>query len=161
MAEPRFQDFDDLRDNRAAEIQADIAVDLLHADPARLAGMWQAASDGEFRLALTRAAADYWEAALQAFAKRAGVAVPEDHFAIEILLDSYADPEMGHTVLLELHAYCGTERVGDLCWDVFDDAALETRFCREFPAQVVELLSARADMAGLSCEVEVTEVAEL
>ncbi len=37
MAEPRYSDFDDLRDNRAAELQADIAVDLLHDDPERLA----------------------------------------------------------------------------------------------------------------------------
>lgn len=161
MAEPRFKDFDDLREHRAAELQADLAVDLGHPDPERLAAVWQAAGDGEFRLALTRAAADYWEAALQAFARRAGAAVPEDHFAIEILLDSYADPDMGHTLLLELHAYCGSERLGDLCWEVFDDAALETRFCKEFPARVTELLAARTDTAGLVCEVEVTEVAEL
>jgi len=161
MAEPRYRDFEDLRDNRAAELQADIAIDLLHDDPERLAAVWSAAGDGGFRLSLTQAVADYWEQALHAAAEAAGRAVPEDHFAIEILLDAFADQDMGHSLLLELHAYCGTEALGELCWDVFDDAPVESRFCREFPGRVLTLLGEQADTGGLACEVEVTEVAEL
>lgn len=160
MAEPRYHDFDDLRANREAELQADLAIDLMHDDPARLEAAWSAGADGEFRLALTQAVADYWEQAVQDAATAAGRKVPEDHFAIEILLDAYADPDMGHSLLLELHAYCGTEALGELCWDVFDDAAAETRFCREFPARVIALLAEHVDTTGLSCDVEVTEVAE-
>lgn len=161
MAEPRYYDFEDLRDNCPAELQADIAVDLLHDDPERLDAAWPATGDGGFRLALTQAVADFWEAALHEAAKAKGRTIPEDHFAIEILVDSYADPDMGHTLLLELHAYCGTEAVGELCWDVFDTAAVETRFCREFPRKTLDLLSGHTDAAGLTCEVEVTEVAEI
>jgi hypothetical protein len=161
MAEPRYKDFDDLRDNCPAEIQADIAIDLLHDDADRLAAVWPATHDGGFRLALTQAAADYWEAAVKAAAATVGRSLPEDHFAVEILVDSYADPDMGHTVLLELHAYCGTEQVGELCWDVFDDAAVETRFCKGFPERVLALLAEHTDTAGLGCDVELTEVAEV
>ena len=161
MSEKRYRDFDDLRANRAAEIRADIAVDLEHPDPPRLDEAWAVAADGEFRLSLTQAVADHWERILRETAAAAGRPVPDDHFAIEIVVDSYADAEMGHTLLLELHAYCGSEELGELCWDVFDDAAAETRFCREFPARVLELLGARGPVDGLACTVELTEVQEL
>ena len=84
----------------------------------------------------------------------------EDHFAIEITVDSYADPDMGHSLLLDLRAYCGTERVGGICWDTFDTAELETRFCRDMPARILARLAEVGDVSGLRCEVEVTEVAE-
>ncbi|HPF69203.1 MAG TPA: hypothetical protein PLQ13_00915 [Candidatus Krumholzibacteria bacterium] len=161
MAEPRYHDFDDLRDNRQAELQADIAIDLVHPDPARLDAAWPATGDGGFRLSLTQAVADFWEKAVHDAAKAKGKTVPEDHFAIEILVDSYADPDMGHSLLLELHAYCGTEALGELCWAVFDTAALETAFCREFPARTLALLGELTDLGGFGCEVEVTEVAEI
>lgn len=161
MAEPRYKDFDDLRDNCEAEIQADFAIDLLHDRQERLDEVWPATHDGGFRLTLTQAVADYWEEAVKAAAVASGRGLPEDHFAIEILVDSYADPDMGHSVLLELHAYCGTEALGETCWNVFDDAALETKFCKSFPEKVLAMLAEQADTSGLTCEVELTEVAEV
>jgi hypothetical protein len=160
MAEPRYKDFEDLRDRCPAEIKAEIAVDFGHDDPARLDALWPTTTDGGFRLSLTSMVAEYWEGAVRAAAETAGRPVADDHFAIEIEVDSYADPEMGHTLLLDLRAYCGTERVGELCWDTFDTAALETQFCRDLPARIVARLAEDTDTVGLRCEVEITEVAE-
>ena len=50
---------------------------------------------------------------------------------------------------------------GRTCWNVFDDAALETAFCKSFPEKVLAILGEQSDISGLTCEVELTEVAEV
>jgi len=153
-----YRDFEDLRDNCPAEIQADIALDFHHDDPAELAAFWPLTSDGEFRLYLTSRVGDYWERAART---RGGAKIPEDGLAMEILVDSYADTEMGHTLYLELHAYCGTEEIGEIVWDTFDDETLEQEFMKNLPLQVADLVARMEPMKGLRCEVEISEVAEL
>jgi len=153
-----YRDFEDLRDNCPAEIRADIAVDLAHADAAQLAAIWPRTEDGEFRLAVIQRVTDYWEKAIR---ERGAGSVPEDGFAIEILLDTYHDPEMGYSIYLDLHAYCGSEEIGELCWKAFDDAPLETTFCRQCAAEITDLLAKLAPEAGVKAEVEITEVEEL
>ncbi|MBM4131446.1 hypothetical protein FJ250_10560 [bacterium] len=152
-----YRDFEDLRDNCPFSLRADIAIDLLHDDPRRLAEVWPATADGGFRLALTDAVTRFWEDEVR---QRAGGKLPDDTIAIEIMVDSYTDPDMGSSLYLELHAYCGTEGVGDLCWRVFDDDALERRFARDMSSRVLELLEAVAPGHGLRCVVEVDEVEE-
>jgi len=153
-----YEDFEDLRDNCPAEIKADIAIDIEHDDPARLAEIWPATADGEFRLYLNQAISNFWENAVRT---RGGDNVPEDGFAIEIIIDSFSDPEMGSTLYLELHAYCGTEGIGDLAWQVFEDDELERRFAGELAARVPGLLQEVTGAEGVRCVVEVTEVEEL
>ncbi|MCP4573990.1 MAG: hypothetical protein GY838_16645 [bacterium] len=152
-----YEDFEDLRDNCPAEIKADIAIDVVHADAARLNAAWTVTADGGFRLSLTQRVSDFWEHEV----RERGRDVPDDHFAIEIIVDSYADPEMGHTLYLELHAYCGSEGVGELCWGVFDDDPLERTFAAAMATQIPELLGEHTNADGVTCIVEVTEVAEL
>ena len=107
-----YRDFEDLRDNCPAEIKADIAIDFNHSDAAALEAFWPSTEDGEFRLSLVQRVSDFFEHEVR---RRGGDLVPEDGFAIEILVDSYHDPEMGYSMYLEAHAYCGTEKIGDLC----------------------------------------------
>jgi len=153
-----YEDFEDLRENCPAEIKADIAIDVEHDDPERQGAIWAATADGEFRLYLNSAVSEFWETEVRS---RGGNAVPDDGFAIEIVLDSFTDKEMGSTLYLELHAYCGTEGIGDLAWKVFEDDALERRFSRMMEAKVPGLLSDVTDASGMTCVVEVTEVEEL
>jgi hypothetical protein len=151
-----YQDFEDLRDNCPTAIRAAVAVDFEHADPARLAAAWPATADGEFRLALVQAVTDFWEGLVRARGR-----VPEDGFAIEITVDSYSDPEMGSSLYLDLRAYCGTEGVGDLAWQVFEDDALERKFAAEMATRIPALLETAAPGHGLTCAAEVDEVEEL
>ncbi len=154
-----YEDFEDLRDNCPAEIKADIAIDLEHDDPEHLAGIWPVTGEGEFRLYLNSAVSAFWENEVRT---RGGNSVPDDGFAIEIVIDTFTDPEMGSTLYLELHAYCGTEGIGDLAWQVFADDKLEREFSRTMGSKVVELLrEANPAAADIRCNVEVTEVAEL
>lgn len=153
-----YEDFEDLRERCPSEIQADIAVDFLHDDPARLAELWAGTEDGEFRLSLGQRASDFWEEAVRA---RGDGKIAEDHFAIEILMDSYHDPEMGYSMYLELHAYCGSEQVGEICWDAFDDGALESDFCARLARQAADLFGQVVPNSGVRCEVEITEVQEV
>jgi len=154
-----YEDFEDLRDNCPAEIKADIAIDLEHDDLNRLDEIWPTTTDGEFRLYLNSAVSNFWENEVRG---RGGQTVPEDGFAIEILIDTFTDPEMGSTLYLELHAYCGTEGIGDLAWQVFADDKLEREFARVMAAKVVELLQdANPGADGIRCEIEVTEVEEV
>lgn len=152
-----YEDFDDLRDNCPAAYRAEIAIDLMHTDPEKLAAIWAATSDGEFRLALTGAAADFWEKEVRA----RGGDIPVDHFAMEIVVDSYADQDMGHSLYLEGNAYCGSDEVGDICWTVLEDDVLERAFADAMATQVGEILGRFADIEGLACQVEVTEIEEL
>lgn len=152
-----YKDFEDLRDNCPASIKASIAIDFQHDDPATLAEIWPSTADGEFRIYLVQRVSDYWEKAVRS---HGGNSVPEDGFAIDIMVDSYQDPDMGHSLYLELYAYCGTAGIGDLCWSVFDDAECETGFMREMPARVIELLKPLTSIDGLTVEVEVSEVEE-
>lgn len=154
---PMYRDFEDLRDNCPVSLRADIAIDLTHDDPRHLAATWPATADGGFRLALTDAVTRFWEDEVR---QRAGGKLEDDALAIEIMVDSYTDPDMGSSLYLEMHAYCGTEGVGDLCWRVLDDDELELRFGAAMSARVVELLEAVAPGHGLGCVVEVTEVEE-
>ena len=140
-----YEDFEDLRDNCPAEIEANIAVDFLHDDLEHLANVWPATGDGEFRLALIQAVTDYWEGAVR---DKGGETVPVDGFAIEILIDSFSDPDMGSSLYLELHAYCGTEEIGEICWSVFDDEPLAVAFEKTLTAAVPELLDKTAPGAG-------------
>ncbi len=153
-----YQDFDDLRDNCPAEIKATIAIDIEHDDPERLLKIWPATEDGEFRLYLTSAISDFWESELRT---RGGDNVPDDCFAIEIMIDSFSDPEMGSTLYLELHAYCGTTGVGDLAWQVFDDDKLERTFAKIMAAKVPSILKETSGAEGVHCNVEVTDVEEV
>jgi len=153
-----YADFDDLRDNCPAEIKATIAIDIDHDDPARLVKIWPATEDGEFRLYLTSAISDFWETELR---ERGGDNVPDDCFAIEITIDSFSDPEMGSTLYLDLHAYCGTKGVGDLAWTVFDDDKLERAFSEAMTEKVPALLKETSGAEGVKCNVEVTDVEEL
>jgi hypothetical protein len=153
-----YEDFEDLRDNCPAEIKADIAIDLVHEDQDRLDAVWPVTGDGEFRLALTQAVSDFWEKAVR---DTGGAAVPVDGFAIEILLDSFTDPVMGSSLYLELHAYCGTEEIGELCWKIFDDEDRAVAFEKEFAARVPELLARWAPEAPVECVVELNEIEEL
>ena len=152
-----YRDFEDLRDNCPVSLRADIAIDLTHDDPERMAELWPATTDGGFRLALTDAVTGFWEDEVR---RRAGGKLEEDALAIEIMVDAYTDPEMGYSLYLELHAYCGTEGVGDLCWRVFDDDDLERTFAAAMSARVGELLEAVVPGHGLTCAIEVTEVEE-
>jgi len=151
-----YEDFEDLRDNCPVEIKADIAIDLEHDDLARLEVVWPLTTEGEFRLYLNQAISNFWENEVRS---RGGQTVPEDCFAIDIVVDSYTDPDMGSSLYLELHAYCGTDGVGDLAWQVFADDELERRFAKAMAPRVLELLGPEA--AGVACDLEVTEVAEL
>jgi hypothetical protein len=153
-----YEDFEDLRDNCPAEIKAVIAIDFLHDDQDKLNALWPVTSDGEFRLALNQAVTDFWETAVRD--KGAG-SVPVDGFAIEILLDSFSDPDMGSSLYLELHAYCGTEGIGELCWKVFDDEDRAVEFEKTFAARVPEILAKWAPDSGLRCEVELNEMEEM
>ena len=154
-----YEDFEDLRDNCPAEIKADIAIDLEHDDLDHLDTIWPITTDGEFRLYLNSAVSGFWENEVRT---RGGQAVPEDCFAVEIVIDTFTDPEMGSTLYLELHGYCGTEGIGDLAWQVFADDKLEREFARVMAAKVLELLrEAKADITGVRCDVEVTEVEEV
>jgi len=153
-----YEDFEDLRDNCPAEIKAAIAIDFLHDDQDQLDEVWPITADGEFRLALNQAVTDFWENAVRD--KGAG-SVPVDGFAIEILLDSYTDPDMGSSLYLELHAYCGTEVIGDLCWKVFDDEDRAVEFEKTFAGRVAEIFGKWAPGSGVRCEVELTEVEEM
>lgn len=152
-----YRDFDDLRDNAPAAYRAEIAIDLAHADSGRLAELWAATTDGEFRLLLTGAAGRFWERNLRLREPDVG----EDQFAVQVVVDSYADPEMGHTIYLDAVAYCGSEQVGSLCWDMLEDDDLERDFAAHLVKRVAEFISPLADPAGLDCQVEVTEVSEL
>ena len=153
-----YEDFEDLRDNCPAEIKASIAIDLDHEDQAKLDEVWPVTGDGEFRLALTQAVSDFWENAVR---DTGGDSVPVDGFAIEILLDSFSDPVMGSSLYLELHAYCGTEGIGELCWKIFDDEERALAFEKEFSARVPEILAKWAPDSGVRCDVELNEVEEL
>ncbi len=153
-----YEDFEDLRDNCPAEIKADIAIDIEHDDAGRLEKIWPATQDGEFRLYLNGAVSEFWENEVRT---RGGAAVPDDCFAIEIVIDTFSDPEMGSTLYMELHAYCGTEGVGDLAWKVFEDDKIERRFARQLAAKVPGLLAEVAKADGVRCTIEVTEVEEL
>ena len=153
-----YKDFEDLRDNCPAEIKADIAIDYHHSDPARLDKIWAVTGDGEFRLSLVQKVTDFWEGAVRA---RGGDLVPEDGLAIEVLVDSYKDREMGYSMYLELHAYCGTEGIGDLCWSVFDGEKLAVDFEKHLAEEVPALLQNWIPESGLRCEVELTEICEL
>jgi len=153
-----YEDFEDLRDNCPARIKAVIAIDFLHDDQDQLDALWPITADGEFRLALNQAVTDFWENAVRD--KGAG-AVPVDGLAIEILLDSFTDPDMGSSLYLELHAYCGTEGIGELCWKVFDDEHRAVKFEKIFAARVPEILGKWAPDSGVRCEVELTEVEEM
>jgi len=153
-----YEDFEDLRDNCPAEIKAVIAIDFLHDDRGRLETLWPMTADGEFRLALNQAVTDFWENAVRD--KGAG-SVPVDGFAIEILVDSYSDPDMGSSLYLELHAYCGTEGIGELCWKVFDDEDCAVKFEKIFAVRVPEILAKWAPDSGVRCEVELSEVEEM
>ncbi|MBK8167192.1 MAG: hypothetical protein IPK64_14725 [bacterium] len=152
-----YRDFEDLRDNCPFSLRADIAIDLLHDDPRHLAEVWPATADGGFRLALTDAVTRFWEDEVR---QRAGGKLPDDAIAIEVMVDSYTDPDMGSSLYLELHAYCGTEGIGDLCWRVFDDDDLERRFGQAMGTRVCELMEAVAPGHGLRCLVEVDEIEE-
>lgn len=152
-----YESFEDLRDNCPARVRAAIAIDLEHDDPARLDAVWPATADGGFRMFLTGAVRDFWEEQVRS----RGKAVPDDAFAIEIVVDSFTDRDMGSTLYLELVAYCGTEGIGDLTWDVFEDDPLERKFAAHLAAAVPKLLADVTDTAGVRCEVEVTEVEEL
>jgi hypothetical protein len=153
-----YEDFEDLRDNCPAEIKAMIAVDLDHEDQEKLDAAWPVTGDGEFRLALTQAVSDFWENAVR---EKGGEAVPVDGFAIEILLDSFSDPVMGSSLYLELHAYCGTEGIGELCWKIFDDEDRAVAFEKEFSERVPEILARWAPGSGVRCDVELNEVEEM
>ena len=153
-----YEDFEDLRDNCPAEIKAAIAIDFLHDDQDHLDALWPITADGEFRLALNQAVTDFWENAVR---DQGAGSVPVDGFAIEILLDSYTDPDMGSSLYLELHAYCGTEGIGDLCWKVFDDEDRAVEFGKTFTGRVAEIFGKRAPGSGVRCEVELSEVEEL
>ena len=61
-----YEDFEDMRDNGPVAYRAEIAIDLDHPDAGRLAEAWSATGDGEFRLALTGAIADFWEKEVRA-----------------------------------------------------------------------------------------------
>ncbi len=153
-----YRDFEDLRDNCPVEIQADIALDIKHADPEALAKFWPFTSDGEFRLYLTQRVSDFWELAVR---RRGGDKVPDDCLAMAILVDSYQDPEMGHSLYLELHAYCGTEEIGELTWDTFDDEELEAEFMKNMPLKLADLVAQMNSTPGLKLEIEISEVSEL
>ncbi|MBU8870983.1 MAG: hypothetical protein KOO60_09005 [Gemmatimonadales bacterium] len=153
-----YQDFEDLRDNCPAEIKAEIAIDYHHSDPARLQEIWDATEDGEFRLYLVQKVTDFWEKAVRA---KGGDNVPEDCLAMDIMVDSYHDPEMGYSMYLELHAYCGTEGIGNLCWSVFDDETQAVDFEKLLAAEVPVLLRKGISDSGLRCEVELSEICEL
>ena len=153
-----YEDFEDLRDNCPVEIKADIALDFFHDDMDKLIAFWPFTGDGEFRLYLTQRVTDFWEKAVRA---RGGERVPEDCLAMAILVDSYQDTEMGHSLYLELHAYCGTEFVGELTWDTFDEQALEDEFMKILPGQVADLVAQMSPAPGIRCEVEISEVAEV
>ncbi len=153
-----YEDFDDLRENCPAEIKADIAIDIEHDDTAQQAEIWAATSDGEFRLYLNSAVSNFWEAEVR---NSGGNDVPDDGFAIEIIIDSFTDKEMGSTLYLELHAYCGTEGIGDLAWKVFEDDKRERQFAKLMEGKVPDLLNDVTNAKGMTCVVEVTEVEEL
>lgn len=153
-----YEDFEDLRDNCPAEIKAAIAIDLDHEDQEKLDAVWPFTGDGEFRLALTQAVSDFWENAVR---NEGGKTVPEDGFAIEIILDSFTDPVMGSSLYLELHAYCGTEGIGELCWKIFDDEDRAVAFEKEFSVKVPEILARWAPDSGVRCDVELNEVEEM
>lgn len=151
-----YKDFDDLRDNCPAEIRADIAIDFKHDDPRKLDEFWPSTEDGEFRLSLVQRVSDFWEREVRSRAE-----IPEDGFAIEILVDSYHDTEMGYSLYLELHAYCGTEAIGDLAWTVFEDDELEAEFRKVLPGRLADLMGRLFPGSGVVCELEVNEVEEL
>lgn len=151
-----YEDFDDLRENCPVEYVMEIAVDLHLADADRLAAVWEVTGDGEFRIGLTQLVTDFWEGAV-----RAREDVEIDLLAAEVLLDSYHDDDMGHSLYLEMHVYCGTEQVGDLCWSVLEDEGEAVKFEKSAPARIVDLLDRRADTQGLRCTVEVNEIREL
>jgi len=153
-----YRDFEDLRDNCPAEIKADIAIDFNHEDPEKLQEFWPVTGDGEFRLSLVQRVSDFWEREVRG---RGGALVPEDGFAIEILVDSYHDREMGYSLYLELHAYCGSEEIGEMAWSVLSDDELEAEFRRVLPGRIADLLGRLAPGSGVTCEVEVSEVQEL
>ncbi|MCB1184481.1 hypothetical protein KDM41_13715 [bacterium] len=153
-----YEDFEDLRDNCPARIRAVIAIDLEHDDDRRMADVWTATGNDEFRLYLNGAVSGFWEEEIR---RRGGRSVPDDGLAIEIGLDSYSDVEMGSSLYLELMAYCGTEGVGDLAWKVFDDDHLERRFAAHLEGETLKLLGEHVDVEGVRCSVEVTEVEEI
>lgn len=152
-----YRDFEDLRDNCPVRIDANIAIDLVHESLDRLNAVWPVTGDGEFRLYLTGEVAGFWEDAVRG---KGGEAIPEDGFAIDIEVDSFHDPEMGFSLYLDLHAYCGDEKTGEICWDVFDDDDRVQAFITAMGPKVLELLGEKADVTGLHVEVEVTEVEE-
>lgn len=152
-----YRDFDDLRDNAPAAYRAEIAIDLAHDDAARLEELWAATMEGEFRLGLTGAAGRFWERELRLRHED----IPDDHFSVEVVVDSYADPEMGHSLYLDATAYCGTEEVGEQCWDMLEDDDLERQFATYLAKRVGEIINPLADATGMRCEVEVAEVSEL
>ncbi len=153
-----YQDFEDLRDNCPVEIKAEIAIDFLHDDAQRLAIAFESTADGEFRLSLNQAIADFWEEGLR---KKMGDSFPENSFAIIILFDSYKDPEMGYSLFLELHAYCGTEEMGDMAWSMFDDAAMEIEYEKFVAEKAPEILNRFVKEPGISCTSEIMEMEEL
>lgn len=150
-----YEDFDDLRENCPVEYVMEIAVDLHHADADRLAAVWEVTGDGEFRIGLTQQVTDFWEGAV-----RAKEDVDVDLLAAEVLLDSYHDDDMGHSLYLEMHAYCGTEKVGNLCWSVFESEGEAVKFEKSAPAKIVDLLGRWTGTDGLQCTVEVNEIRE-
>lgn len=151
-----YEDFDDLRDNCPVEYVMEIAIDLHHTDAERLDEVWEVTGDGEFRIGLTQLVTDHWEKAV-----RAKQDVDIDLLAMEVLLDSYRDDEMGYSLYLEMHAYCGTDAVGDLCWSVLESDDEAVRFEKSASGGIIDLLERWVDSQGLRCSVEVEEIREL
>jgi len=153
-----YEDFEDLRDNCPSRIKAQVAIDFHHPEQQKLQEFWPQTTDGEFRLSLVQRVSDFFEREVR---QRGGDLVPEDGFAIEILLDSYQDEDMGHSLYLEMHAYCGTDNIGDLAWQVLADDDLEKEFSKVIPGRIADLLGRLAPGSGITCTAEVNEVEEL
>ena len=153
-----YRDFEDLKARCPVTLRADVAIDLQHDDPAALADIWPATTDGAFRLYLVQRVSDFWEARIR---DTGGAKVPDDGLAVEIEVDSYADGDMGHTLLLDLRIYCGTAAVGEAAWRILDDDELEARFGRELPGQVIDLLGEHVATAGLRVTAQVYEIEEM
>lgn len=152
-----YRDFEDLRDNCPVSLRADIAIDLIHDNPHRLAEAWPATADGGFRLALTDAVTRFWEGTRCASGRAASCPTtpwPSRSWSIRTLTRTWARRCTWNCMPTAAPRAWATSAGG--C----STTTSERRFGAEMGTRVVELLEAVSPGHGLRCIVEVNEVEE-
>ncbi len=154
---PDIGSFDELKADYAGMLTLTVALDFNHDEAAAMASFWPLTKSEEFRLPLLRTACGFWENEVRS---ALGEGTSEYWFAIEGVVDSYDDPELGYSLFLELSAYCASDGIGETAWTVLDDDPHEKRFVE----LLLETTRRQLKVAGATIEpgidIEITELSE-